>query len=75
MPKNTTTEQLRPQAVKTPRTVEVKLLVPWALVTLFAVIMVAFIGGWFVRSNFDSVITDKVNQQVELLKASGKLDK
>lgn len=43
--------ELRPQAVKTPKQVEVKVALPWTIIIVLAALLAGFVGGWSARSN------------------------
>lgn len=52
-------------AVKQERTIKVKTLL--IAIAFIAVALSSFIGGWFIRSDFDSTVREQVNTQVQKL--------
>lgn len=56
-------KELRPQEPSQPKTVAVREIVPWLIITAMAFGVAGIIGGWFIHSN---VIGTAPNVTVEL---------
>lgn len=54
---------------KQPKTIEVKLLVPYALLTLIVAAAIGFGYGWAMRSDQESVVKAQVNELLQVSKA------
>jgi NADH:ubiquinone oxidoreductase subunit 5 (subunit L)/multisubunit Na+/H+ antiporter MnhA subunit len=52
---------------KSPKTVQVKMLVPYSIIIFLALVAGSLIAGWFIRSDFDSTIRSQVTSQVQEL--------
>lgn len=56
-------KELRPQEPKQPKTVAVREIVPWLVITAMSFGIAGIIGGWFIHSN---VIGTAPNVTVEV---------
>lgn len=58
-----TNKDLRPQTVKKPSTVEVKVAAPWVIIMLMVVAVASFVYGWTERSG-QIVTRDEIRAEV-----------
>lgn len=57
---------------KTPKTVQVKLLVPYAIILVMIVALAGLVTGWTLRSDYYSDVKAEVSSQVSELSKSLK---
>lgn len=56
---------VQPQAIKEPRTVRVREIIPWGIVTVFTALTIGLIVGWFIHAD---MLGDVQAQAVQLSK-------
>jgi hypothetical protein len=57
---------------KTPKTVEIKLLIPYAIIAILIVAIAGLITGWFVHNNYTQSMQQEYNNGVASVKTSQK---
>lgn len=62
----------RPQEVKQPRKMEIKVLVPWMIILVLAALVSGLVVGWTARSNEQAAIKAEVTSQLAQLQPSKK---
>lgn len=60
-------EELRPQYIKQPLKMEVKVLVPWMIILVLAALIAGIATGWVARSNQQAEIKAAVSEQLAQL--------
>lgn len=53
---------------KAPKSVEVKVLVPWAIVTVLLTLAIGLIGGYFSTINLHAIARQQVTADIQQLK-------
>lgn len=57
------------EVIKTAKTVEIKLLVPWAIITIMLIAVAGLITGWTLRSNDYGRVKAEAAHMVQLSKS------